>query len=98
MIGPVSCRADRLSKRYAMLGDAFVSIVRVIACLFRMQTGQKADPSRHTDPFVIELGKSKALLRKQVKVGRLYLTAITANIREPHIICHDEDNIGRRAR
>ena len=62
--------------------------------LVGVEAGQERGPRGTAAARVIELGESGPPGRKGIEVRGGNLTSITADVREPHVIHHDEDDVG----
>ena len=59
-----------------------------------VEAGDDRRPRRGALGIVVELGEPGALLRQCVDVRGPDFAAITADVRPPHVVAHDEDDIG----
>src|SRR6185436_15516680 len=98
MIGPIAQRMQHLRQQpcpgwpLAAGPSAFsgqiipTDLLRVISC-------QDRCPRRPAAGGVIELSESQAILGESIKVRRLNLAAVTANIRKAEVISQDDQNV-----
>jgi len=66
----------------------------VAAHRLRIVAGQNARPRRPAARRVVELREAQAARREAIQVRRLNLSAVTAGIREAHVIGDDKQDVG----
>ena len=62
--------------------------------LMRVQAGQEGPAGRAATRRVVELAVAEAPGRQAVQVGGVHFPAVTAQIREPHVIVEDQYDVG----
>ena len=101
-VSAVARRAQRLGNRHAppvqVPGIAVVPPAappRHVshARLVRVKPRQQARPRRAAPRRVVELGEAQPVRRQRIQVGRPHLPAVTSQVREPHVIRHDQENV-----
>ena len=106
----VACRLQNLGNRHAVLVEDPPVIRKVWARIVIKRSGRirhMANPSfvgmepSHqrstcgtTASTVVELLETQAILGKSIDVRRFNLTSVTTEIRVPHVVCEDDDDIG----
>ena len=63
-------------------------------CLMRVKPGHQRSACGTTASTVVELLETQAILGKSIDVRRFNLTSVTTEIRVPHVVCEDDDDIG----
>ena len=61
--------------------------------LMRIQPGQQTGSSGAAAGGIVELTEPQAAIGESVELGSTNLSAIGADIREPHVVCHHDDNV-----
>ena len=99
--GQVAGLAEDLRDRVAVVvqgtpvtRDALVGGHPAYSSLVRVEAGQKGSPGGAAAPRIVKLGELRAALGEGVEVGGGNLTAIASDIGEPHIVHHDQDDVG----
>jgi hypothetical protein len=59
-----------------------------------MEPGHQRSARGTTASTVVELLETQAILGKNIDVRRFNLTSVTTEIRVPHVVCEDDDDIG----
>ena len=62
--------------------------------LVGMESGHQGGPGRATSSAVVELGKTHAPLGQSVEVRGVDFTAMVTEVGEPHVVHHDENDVG----
>jgi len=62
--------------------------------LVRVQTGHQTGPGRAASSVIVEPFELKPLRGQPVDVGGFYLSAVAADVREPHVIDQNDDDVG----
>jgi len=75
-------------------GDTLVGGHPAYSGLMRVESGQERGPGGAAASGIIKLGELRATLGEGIEVRGGNLTAIGPDIGKPHIVHHDEDNVG----
>ena len=87
----------------AVIAEQFGNVDVVAGCdrlefiatyLVAVESGGEAGPARTAAGAVVEIGENKAVLGEAVQVRGVDFAALKSGIRKPHIIGHDDANIG----
>ena len=106
---PFAHRISPVTRRFQHLCDGHAALVQIPPIpllptilhhvpnprLMRIQPRQQRRPRGAAAPGIVELTEPYTALRQPVKIRRLNLPAVAPEIREAHVIRHDEDDVGR---
>ena len=106
----IACRAQRLRDGYRVVGqvplvraglqglglddDPGVLHHAAHAGLVGIQSREQAGPGGTAPRGIIETGVTQAARSQGIEVRRLDFAAVTADVRETHVVRHDKHDIG----
>ncbi len=64
------------------------------AALVGIETGEQRGAGGTAPAVVVELGEAEAVRGEFVEIGGVDFAAVTADVREAHVVGHDEDDVG----
>ena len=64
----------------------------------RIQPREQRGSCRTAASGIVEVSKPQPVCSQPIKIGSLDFAAVAANVRVPHVISHDDNNVWTRAR
>ncbi len=100
VVAAIACRFQQVRQQPGPLrtnGDAAPAVTgqHVAPDLLGVIPGQEGRPGRPTASRVVKLGKTQPGRGQPIQVGRLDFASVTSQVRKPHVVRQDEDDVGR---